>query len=184
MRKRPLEILLVEEDAELADLIGRFLTEGLGASATHAGSAADAVREELTTRHDVVLVSRTLPDGDSLDLIRAIRRHNDCPILLMGHTPTAEEVIEAMRLGVVDVLNKPFELEHLADVVKNIGERRRLQRRERSRQRRLRKLVARIICERRDLARRIDLICRDFVLAHRRLAEKVTQSGVLSQIRE
>jgi hypothetical protein len=49
------------------------------------------------------------------------------------------------------------------------------------RHRRLRKLTARIICERRDLRQRIDLICRDFVHAYRRLAQRVTEAELLSQ---
>ena len=180
MGKRPLEVLLVEDDPQLAELVGGFLRDTLRVSVTHVDSAADAVREELTTRHGLILVALPLAGQDSLGLIRALREHNDCPIILFAEAPTVEDAIEAMRLGVCDILNKPFDLDNLASVIKDSVNQHRSRRRDRGRYRRLRKLVAKIICERRDLALRIDLICRDFVQAHRRLAEKVHDSGMLN----
>lgn len=180
MRQRPAEILVVENDADLAEMVERLLNESLHANVTLAESAADAMREELTARHDLVLVSTSLPDANGLELTRHLRTDNPCPVILMADQPGADETIEAMRLGVSDILTKPFELEYLSTSVQKALEAQHDRRLERSRRRRLRKLVARIICDRRDLARRIDLICRDFVHAHHRLAEKVAQSGILS----
>ena len=45
-----------------------------------------------------------------------------------------------------------------------------------ARYRRLRELVHRVIRERRDLNRRIELVCRDLVEAHRRLVHRVVES--------
>lgn len=183
MRQRPLEILLAEDDADLADLVGRYLQESLRASVTHAESAADALREELTTRHDLLLVSLSLPD-DGLELIHRFHENNNAPAIAMAQSPTVEEAIAAVRAGVTDILTKPFDLEYLSASVQKATDSYRSRRRERIRYKRLRKLVARIVCERRDLAKRIDLLCRDLVQAHRRLAEKVVQSGILTERRD
>lgn len=178
--QRPFEILLVESDADLAAMLVTYLHESLQANVTHVQSAEEAFREELTARHDLLLAAMSLPDGDGLELVRQVRENNRCPAILMAQSPTAGETIAALRLGVADFLTKPFDMEYLLATVRKALKTRRLRCRELSRHRRLRKLVARIICERRDLAQRIDLICRDFVQAHRRLAEKVTQSGLLA----
>lgn len=179
--QRPLEILLVETDAELADMLGRYLTETLRAHVTHVESADEALREELTTRHDLLLASTGLDEGDGLELVRRIHENNICPVILMAENPTADEAIAAVRLGVADFLTKPFELDYLSSTIRRIMRDHRARRRERARHKRLRRVVARIVCERRDLAKRIELICRDFVQAHRRLAEKVAASGILSR---
>lgn len=184
MRHRPLEILLVEDDADLADMVGRYLHESLRASVTHVESAADALREELTARHDLLLASTSLPEEDALELVRRFHENNPCPVILMAEEPTAGEAITAIRLGVADFLTKPFEMDYLSIAVRRAIRVYRHRCRERVRHKRLRKLVARIVCERRDLAKRIDLICRDFVHAHRRLAEKVAQSGILTDLRD
>jgi DNA-binding NtrC family response regulator len=179
MRQRPLQILLAEDDADLAELVERYLSESLQANVTHVDSAAEALGEELTTRHDLLLASMQLPDGEGLELVRRVSENNPCPAILMADGPTVGDAIAAVRLGVVDILTKPFDLEYLASTIRRAVIDHRSRRRERVRHKRLRKLVARIICERRDLAKRMDLICRDFVQAHRRLAEKVVQSGAL-----
>jgi DNA-binding NtrC family response regulator len=180
MRQRPLEILLVEDDGDLADMVQQYLGESLRARVTHVRCADDALTEELTARHDVLLASMSLPDGDALELVRRVRESNPCPAILMAESPTAGEAIACLRLGVADLLTKPFDLEYLSATVRKAVAAHRVRRRERARHKRLRRLVARVVCERSDLAKRIDLICRDFVQAHRRLAEKVSQSGALT----
>jgi DNA-binding NtrC family response regulator len=180
MPQRPLQILLAEDDVDLAEMVGRFLSESLRADVTHVESAGAALREELTTRHDLLLASMVLPDGEGLELVRRLHENNPCPAILMAEGPTAGDAIAAVRLGVVDILTKPFDVEYLSSSIRKATADHRGRRRERVRHKKLRKLVARIICERRDLAKRMDLICRDFVQAHRRLAEKVTQSGILA----
>ena len=113
MRQRPLQILLVEDDTDLAELVGRYLSESLRAEVTHVESADAALGEELTTRHDLLLAAMELPDGEGLELVRRVHENNSCPAILMAEGPTAGEAIAAVRLGVVDILTKPFDLEYL-----------------------------------------------------------------------
>jgi two-component system NtrC family response regulator len=180
MRKRPVEILLVENDSELAELIEGYLLEALSARVTSVGSAGDALRMELTHPHDVVLAALSLPDGDGLEFTRRLRVSNKCPVILMAESPTVDQMVGAIRLGVKDVLLKPFDLAAMADVVSAAIRSERTRRRRRRRYRRLRLLTGRIMHERRDLRERTDLICQDLVHAYRRLAQKIAESSVLS----
>jgi len=180
MTDKPLEILLVESDPELAEMIGHCLEEEESVQVTRAESASDALREELTARHDAVIASMSLPDGDGLALARELRATNKCPVILMADHPTADEAIEAMRLGVADILVKPFDISEAAETVHELGRRQMRRRHRRRRYRRLRRLSSRIVNERRDLRQRMDLICRDLVHAYRGLAQKVAESGMLT----
>ncbi len=55
------------------------------------------------------LIDKNLPDGSGLDLIRLIRqRQPDCTCLVMTAYPNAESILEALKLGAVDYLEKPF----------------------------------------------------------------------------
>ncbi|HOA74011.1 MAG TPA: response regulator [Phycisphaerae bacterium] len=182
MYNRPVEILLVEPDGDLACMIRECLLGGLDAArVTVAADAAAAVREELTATHDVLVVATELPDAAWMDLVRELRRANRGPLILLAQEPTGAEMIEAIRAGVTDVLVKPFDLADLVERVDRAARRAFRSRRRRLRNRRLRKLTGRIIRERRDLRRRIDLICRDFVHAYRRLAQRVSDADLLSQ---
>jgi DNA-binding response OmpR family regulator len=175
----PVEVLLVEGDADLAEMVARCLHDAVGANVTHVTSAADALREELTTRHELAIAAMTLDDGDGLALVREFRRRNRAPIIMLGEHPTTDDAIEALRLGVTELLIKPFDLADLMATVQEVVERRQRHRHNRLRYRRLRRMASRIVRERRDLRQRMDLICQDLVQAYRGLAQKVTDSGVL-----
>ena len=180
MTEKPVQLLLVNGDEELAEMILRCLQDTSWAEVTHVTTASDALREELTTRHDVIVAAMSLPDGDGLALTREVRVTNGCPVILTAEQVTAEEAIEALRLGVTDILMQPFDIADLMDLAKRTAERRFRCRHRRRRYRRLRSMVSRIIRERRDLRQRMDLICRDLVYAYRNLAQKVTASGMLT----
>jgi len=181
MYNRPVEILLVEPDADVAAMACACLQAAMNANVTVASEATAALREELTTTHDVLLIANELPDARWIELVRELRQRNRGPFILLAQDPPVSDVVDALRAGAMDVLSKPFDMAHLAELVGRAIRRASQRRRHQMRTRRLRKLTARIICERRDLRQRIDLICRDFVHAYRRLAQRVTEAELISE---
>lgn len=177
---RSAEILLVEDDVELAEMVTRFLGDALPVRVTTVSSATEALREELTCRHTLVVASLDLANGEAIELLRQLRVSNRCPVILTAASPNVQELIEVIHLGVVEVLIKPFTLEDLSRVVRRAirgaVRRRRLKRR----YHRLRRLTGRVLRERRDLKQRTDLICQDLVHAYHGLAERVAQTGILT----
>ncbi len=180
MRTRPGEILLVADDIELAEMMDRYLSEALPVKVTASSSAGDALREELTHRHDVILVDLDLGEDEAIAMIRQLRVSNRCPLIVMTTDPDASQLVEAIHLGVRDILIKPFAMEELSEklcrVIRGVVR----QHRRRRRYERLRVLTARILRERRELKQRTDLVCQDLVQAYRGLAQKVTDSGILT----
>jgi len=183
MRERPVEILLVEDDADLAAMAERCLQDAVTANVTIVSTAAEALREELTGPCDLLIVEADLADGRGLDLVREMGTAGRRPVVLLADAPGVEDLLEAMQAGVREVLIKPIDWIRLVDAVQQAAHRIRRQARRRTRQRRLRRLASRIIRERRDLRQRIDLLCRDFVHAYRRLAQRVADSNLLSSRR-
>lgn len=180
MTDRPVEILLVEQDTQLAEMISHYLQEAMWAEVTHCSTADEAMREELTTQHEVLIADLALPDTDGLTLIRELRLTNPCPSILLADDPTINDAREAIRLKVIELLPKPFDLADLSSLVESAAESERAARRHRRRYQRARRIARRIVDERQDLHQRMDLICRDFVQAYRRLAQKVADSGQLN----
>lgn len=181
MTDRPAEILVVEGDEDVGIMLGQCLDASGDCRVTCVDSAADAMREELTARHDVIVVGMSLTDTEGLLLVKEIRVTNRCPVLLLADHPTADEMIEAMRLGVSDVLVKPFDVAEASGIVLKWAERAVTRKHRQRRYRRLRRLSSRIVSERRDIRQRMDLICRDLVYAYRNLAQRVSESGVLTR---
>ena len=176
MSHKPASILLVEDDDDVADVITDYVEQTLKARVKRVTTASDAICNTMAEDHDVVLADLSLPDCDDLELARELQRDGDFEIILMTSDPTVNRALEAMRLGIRDMLPKPFDLHLLGESLEGAVATRRKRSRERLRNERLRRVSARIIRERRVLRQRVDLVCRDLVSAYRRLAEKVVES--------
>jgi len=113
-------ILLVDDEAKIRTLLTKALIEdGNEVVATESGREA---RRLLGQRlFDVLLVDNLMPDMTGLDLIRdlaAATSENERPqVLMMTAHATVESAIAAMKLGALDYLQKPFEIDELLVVV-------------------------------------------------------------------
>lgn len=109
----PCRLLLVEDDTG----IGRMLERGLGAE----GYAVDWVRDLASAvdrgramEHDVVVLDRTLPDGDGVALCSALRRYgHPAPVLMLTARDALEDKLKGFEAGADDYLTKPFEFDEL-----------------------------------------------------------------------
>jgi len=170
------KLLLVEDDADVALMLSDHLTRTMPVDVTVVDNAESAVLADQDTPHDVVVADLLLPDVDGLQLIRRLRMQGDHAVILMSGQPTLTWAVEAMRLGCLDLLTKPFDLDRLTQAIKSALEDQAQERRDRIRRHRLRKATSRIIRERRQLRDRVDLLCRDLVRAYRDLARKVVET--------
>jgi PAS domain S-box-containing protein len=110
------DVLLVEDDPGQARLAQRTL-ERAGQGAIWVATAADCLARVNEEPPVIVLLDRGLPDGDGLEVLRAVRRNAPqvCVIMLTG----ADDVgvaVEAMRLGAGDYILKRPDLSHLTDL--------------------------------------------------------------------
>lgn len=107
-----LAILVVEDDTLLRKQITAQL-QALGADVTGAATLQAAEQLVGDLEFDLALVDVQLPDGLGTDLLRQGKFSPHTGVIVMtGHGAIAGAV-EAMRLGAVDYLAKPFELEEL-----------------------------------------------------------------------
>ena len=104
-------LLIAEDDAALARLAARVAEEaGFSVVVRHDGDAARSTLE--TEVPDALLTDLRLPGCDGLDLLRASKELDpQRPVLLMTGYATPMTAIEAFRLGVSDILLKPFDLD-------------------------------------------------------------------------
>ncbi len=122
-------ILLVDDEEKILKTIGRALRDA-GHDVSEATSARQARRLLTERTFDVLLVDNVMPDVTGIDLIREITtttNENERPqILMMTAHATVENAIEAMKLGALDYLQKPFEIDELLVVVRRALDHQRL----------------------------------------------------------
>lgn len=106
------QIVIVEDDAQVAAFLEEALNNS-GFSILHAATGAMGRALGLSQQVDLVILDMGLPDGDGLDVIRAIRDAGlATPILVL--TGLAErDVVTCLEAGADDYMRKPFEFEEL-----------------------------------------------------------------------
>jgi two-component system OmpR family response regulator len=109
-----MEILLVEDEAAIAD----FLARGLEAEGHTVQTAADGVegeRRALGGGVDLVILDRMLPGRDGMEVLAAVRRAKPAlPVILLTAKGEIVDRVEGLDAGATDYLTKPFSFEELA----------------------------------------------------------------------
>jgi two-component system, NtrC family, response regulator AtoC len=122
-------ILLVDDEEKILKILGRALRDA-GHEVVDTTSPRQAQRLLNERAFDVVLVDNVMPEITGLDLIReyvAATAENDRPqILMMTAHATVESALEAMKLGALDYLQKPFDIDELLVVVRRALDHQRL----------------------------------------------------------
>jgi DNA-binding response OmpR family regulator len=105
--------LLVEDESELAGLIGREV-QSQGLSVDVVPTMAEARAALLVGTWAIVLLDRRLPDGDGLRVIPEIRtRHPEAAVLVISALGDVPDRVTGLDAGADDYLGKPFHTDEL-----------------------------------------------------------------------
>jgi DNA-binding response OmpR family regulator len=167
------KIMIVEPDAELLEILVSGFSARFDAYLTCVPDATACLDAELLEPHDLVVAALDLPDSDGLALSEHLATLGPRPVILLASDPDSNDVLTALRLGVRDVLCKPFPLAELLDSADDALRDYTLHRQHMAKYHRMRELVRHVIRERRELNRRTELVCKDLVGAHKRLVTHI-----------
>jgi DNA-binding NtrC family response regulator len=119
-------VLIVDDEKTLARSIKLFLIEqGYEAEVADDGDAALAQLPKL--HPDLVFLDLRLPKVSGLELLKKIRRYDPyIQVVMMTAYGTIEGAVEAMKLGALDYLKKPIDLDELKILVDRAQESSRL----------------------------------------------------------
>ncbi len=98
---------MIEDDCDLADMVALYLARA-NMVLEHRPTAASGLAAALGGGYDAVILDLMLPDGDGLDLCRAIRARTDVPVLMLTARGAEEDRIVGLEIGADDYLAKPF----------------------------------------------------------------------------
>ncbi|HEY6202675.1 MAG TPA: response regulator transcription factor [Candidatus Limnocylindria bacterium] len=114
-----MKVLLVEDDADLLDL----LTYALGREGYTVLTAMDgqqAIRRWEESSPDIVLLDANLPKVDGYEVCRRLRHEGATPIIMLTARDEEEDVLHGFRVGADDYVNKPFSAKQLGARIKAV----------------------------------------------------------------
>ena len=105
--------LLLAEDESHA---GEYLVKGLGESGfivDWVRTGPDAVHHATTSAYDLIVLDVGIPGMDGWDVLRAIRKHHQVPVLFLTARDRVEDRVRGLELGADDYLVKPYAFSEL-----------------------------------------------------------------------
>ena len=111
-------ILIVESDPDISDLIARQALKPLGYDVNVVGEAASAIKQAVQTSPDLIIANLNLPGLSGKDLLAALTSQGiKAPLIVIAEKGQEQSVIQAFRLGAVDVIFWPSRDVEIVSVV-------------------------------------------------------------------
>jgi two-component system catabolic regulation response regulator CreB len=99
-------IVVIEDEPAIAESVAYSL-EREGHSVGIAGTIAEA--RELTAAADLIVLDLILPDGDGMELLRAIRAAGQrAAVIVLSSRDAETDRVTALEIGADDYVTKPF----------------------------------------------------------------------------
>ena len=118
-----MRILVVEDDAKMAELLRRGLSTE-GHSVEIAGDGLKALEKGQTLPFDAIVLDIMLPGLDGLNVARRLRSGGiRTPILMLTARDSVHDIVRGLDVGADDYLTKPFSFEVLAARLRAISRR-------------------------------------------------------------
>jgi DNA-binding NtrC family response regulator len=129
---RPIRLLIVDDEKRFVETLSKRLTaRGLFVEGATSGQEAVALLQ--LRPFDVALLDFRMPGMDGLATLREMKKTQPLlQVILLSGNASIHTAVEAMRLGAVDYLLKPADIEDVLGKVEEAYERKRLQEEDRA----------------------------------------------------
>ena len=106
-------VLIVDDEADFVEaLSARLETRGL--TVETAGTGVEAIEHVKVRRFHAIILDLAMPGMDGIETLRVLRDLSpDVQVILLTGHGTLQKTVEAMKLGAMDFLEKPVELDVL-----------------------------------------------------------------------
>jgi PAS domain S-box-containing protein len=124
IEKREKRIMIVDDEIPILNFLKDFF-ERTGYEVLAFNSPKAALKSFTETPLPIVLTDLNMPEIHGLDLIRQMKKIiPDIKVIVLTGYGEKEEIVEALRLGVSDFIDKPIELKAIKDAVEKASFRR------------------------------------------------------------
>jgi CheY-like chemotaxis protein len=115
------KVLIVDDSAIMRMMVKNILGQILPAEVFEAGNGKAAIEHLIAGPVDLVLVDVHMPEMGGLDLLKTVKglpATKDIPVIVVSSDTDQVQIDEAMSLGAVTYVTKPFRKEALEEALK------------------------------------------------------------------
>jgi DNA-binding NtrC family response regulator len=120
------KILVVDDNRELREILEEYL-RGEGDNVEGANNGREALERYRDNYYDLIITDLNMPELAGMELIKTVQQENEITefVIITGYA-SMDSAVEAIKIGAFDYIVKPFRMEELKVVVKNVREKIRL----------------------------------------------------------
>jgi DNA-binding response OmpR family regulator len=112
-----MRILVIDDDPDVLEFLKSFF-DNLGHETILTTSPKEGLKQLVVNQPDLVLLDIRLPEKDGLEVLKEIKDiDRQAQVAMITAFKDAERVIEAFRLGALDCLLKPFNIDYIVNNV-------------------------------------------------------------------
>jgi DNA-binding response OmpR family regulator len=113
-------ILVVDDEMSIRKFV-RIVLEEQNFQVFEAHDARAALSMIAVKEFDLVISDVRMPKISGIDLLKEVKRQQaGCPVLLVTGVPEVDDALECMKLGAVEYLTKPIDLDRFYSTVANL----------------------------------------------------------------
>ncbi|MFB3925584.1 MAG: sigma-54-dependent transcriptional regulator [Syntrophales bacterium] len=113
-------ILIVDDEPSMRLALSESLVS-CGYEVETAVDGMDALRKIGKGRYELVITDMRMPKAGGMDVLRGVKKNSpETPVIVITAYGTVNTAVDAMKEGAADFIMKPFSLEDLELVVKNV----------------------------------------------------------------
>jgi DNA-binding NtrC family response regulator len=111
-------VLLVDDEVEFVETLAeRMRSRGLKVDTAHDGQ--QALQKTANKRYDAIILDLAMPGMSGMEVLKKLRQENpDRQIILLTGQGTVQTAVEATKLGAMDFLEKPTEIDLLLEKIR------------------------------------------------------------------
>jgi two-component system chemotaxis response regulator CheY len=114
-------VFIVDDSRTMRKMLAGALTEAGYDVVGNAGNGVEALEMLKDISPDLITLDITMPQMDGLEALKKIKEANpDQKVLMVSAAGQKEKVLEALKAGALDFIQKPFEPEQIINTIKKI----------------------------------------------------------------
>ena len=111
------KVLLVDDEREFTEVLSQRMQSRGGAVET-AGNGREALQKVQSGSYDAIFLDLAMPGMDGIETLKHLLNVNpDLQVILLTGYASVQKGVEAVKLGAMDFLEKPAEIQKLMDKI-------------------------------------------------------------------
>ena len=113
--------LLISDDSRLLRKKLREELEKLDCEVIEAANGKEAITKDLENEPDGVILDIVMPEVGGIEALQAIRELSpDVPIVMLSSAGTPQKLMQTLKMGAIDFIQKPYTREQIVKAVEAI----------------------------------------------------------------